>query len=84
MKLEYRTFKCRIFVNVFLDLCEYENFIWIDWLKTVHTKSKCVLEPKLQNPLFDLVCLSFLCYFLFLEERDIKVMGNELKYKWAK
>ena len=53
-------------------------------LKTVHTKSKCVLEPKLQNPLFDLVCLSFLCYFLFLEERDIKVMGNELKYKWTK
>ena len=31
----------------------------------------------LQNPLFDLVCLSFLCYFLFLEERDIKV---KIKY----
>ena len=26
----------------------------------------------LQNPLFDLVCLCLLRYFLFLEERDIK------------
>ena len=61
----------------FQDLYEYENFIWIDWLKTVHTMRKNVLEPKLQNPLFDLVCLSFLCYFLLLEERDIKV---KIKY----
>ena len=58
-------------------MCEYENFICIDWLKTIHTKRKCVLEPKLQNPLVDLVCLSFFCYFLFLEERDIKV---KIKY----
>ena len=61
----------------FYDLCEYENFIWIDWLKTVHTKRKNVLEPKPQNPLFDLVCLSFLCYLLVLEKRDIKV---KIKY----
>ena len=37
----------------------------IDWLKTVHTKRKCVLEPKLQNPLFDLVCLSFFFFVIF-------------------
>ena len=57
----------------FYDLCEYENFIWIDWLKIAHIKRKCVLEPKLQNPPFDLDCLSFFCYFLFLEERDIQL-----------
>ena len=47
-------------------MCEYENFIWIDCLKTVHTKRKCVLEPKLQNPLFDLVCLSFFFVVVFV------------------
>ena len=24
----------------FLDLCEYENLVWIDWLKNGHTKRK--------------------------------------------
>ena len=31
------------------------------------------LNLSYKTPLFDLVCLSFFCYFLFLEERDIKV-----------
>ena len=34
----------------------------------------------LQNPLFDLVCLCFLCYFLFVDERDIK--GKKKKYNF--
>ena len=24
--------------ELLLDLCDFENFIWIDWLKNVHTK----------------------------------------------
>ena len=37
------------FCKCFLDLCECENFIGNDWLKTVNIKRKCVLEPKLYN-----------------------------------
>ena len=37
------------FGKCFLDLCECENFIGNDWLKTVNIKRKCVLEPKLYN-----------------------------------
>ena len=31
------------------------------------------LNLSYKTPFFDLVCLSFFCYLLFLEERDIKV-----------
>ena len=37
------------FCKCFLYLCECENFMGNDWLKTVNIKRKCVLEPKLYN-----------------------------------
>ena len=33
----------------FLDLSEYENFIWIYWLKNLHTKRRCVLKLEFYN-----------------------------------
>ena len=59
-------------LSLLLDMPKYGVLRRLHYSCGVHTKRKCVLEAKLQNPLFDLVCLSFFYYFLVLEERDIK------------
>ena len=41
------------------------------------SRGSVFLNPSYKISLFDLVCLSFFCYFLFLEERDIKM---KIKY----